>query len=367
MALLKKIITHYLLTALLISSFGYTVRLHGGGDCDEIVELKWGVSARQGCRDEMEDQHLVQECKGLYFFGVYDGHGGDKAAKYVKEHLHKNFFEAKGNTIEEKLTSAFSITDKNFLTNPAFENDDSGTTVVVALVDINTKKLFIAHAGDSRAVVMRDGEVLFATKDHKPEEESERQRIEDARGWVSHYRDDCPRVCGDLAVSRAIGDRHLKNWVIPDPDTYAESFNENDILVLACDGLWDEMSNKEVAEFVHERLSKPGWLVWLKAILARVTGNEQAILARGACNEIVEEDGNDKRTKLLARALRDEAYKIGSVDNISVLVVKFESPSLRTRLFKLMAANKNIILLSLVGVVTTAFFFHKLGCFSFFF
>jgi len=224
------------LIALLISSFGYTVKLHGGENgenCDEIVKLNWWISARKGRKKEtMEDRFSVVQESG--FFGVYDGHGGEKAAQYVAECLHKNFLKTKDGTIEERLRNAFLTTDENFLNDSEFENNISGTTAVVAVVDANTSELFIAHAGNSRAMMMRDGKILFATKDHTAATPSERKRIEDAGGKVIPHPSSPHghlRVNGFLIVSRAIGDRGLKEWVISNPDVHKEFFEEGDVLL----------------------------------------------------------------------------------------------------------------------------------------
>ncbi len=304
MTLLKKIIIRYTLITLFTSSFVYTVKLYG-----QETQIKWGLSARQGCRDEMEDRHSVQKLGDLYFFGVYDGHGGDNAAEFVKNNLVENFLCAKDKTIKQRLTSAFLTTDENFLTCPEFEDDRSGTTAVVATVDANTNKLFIANTGDSRAIVVRDGKVLLDTKDHKPGEVSEYRRITKAKGSV-FYCGGCFRVNKVLAVSRAIGDRDLKKWVIPDPDVMTLGIEENEILVLACDGLWHVMKNEEVAAFVHEKFNEQGQESLATHDSVKDTGKE-----------MVEEDG-DEQIKSVARALRDEAYNKKSTDNISVLVVK---------------------------------------------
>lgn len=59
-----------------------------------------------------------------------------------------------------------------------------------------------------------------------------------------------------LAVSRAIGDAPFKGCgVIATPDIYTVDESEIDFIVMACDGLWDVMSNEEVAFVVHAVLS----------------------------------------------------------------------------------------------------------------
>ena len=50
---------------------------------------------------------------------------------------------------------------------------------------------------------------------------------------------DVPRVNGQLAVSRAFGDKSLKSHLRSDPDVQNTNVDNNtDILVLASDGLW---------------------------------------------------------------------------------------------------------------------------------
>ncbi|CAF4843195.1 unnamed protein product, partial [Rotaria magnacalcarata] len=55
-------------------------------------------------------------------------------------------------------------------------------------------------------LVSTDGRILLATKDHKPNDQAERQRIQEAGGTVL-----IQRVNGSLAVSRALGDFEYKN------------------------------------------------------------------------------------------------------------------------------------------------------------
>lgn len=62
-------------------------------------------------------------------------------------------------------------------------------------------------AGDSRAVLSRSGKAIELTRDHKPLEPMERQRIELCGGFVCSDG----RLCGELAVARAIGDYHFPN------------------------------------------------------------------------------------------------------------------------------------------------------------
>jgi len=136
---------------------------------------------------------------------------------------------------------------------------DSGTTAVVALM--KGDKLYVANAGDSRCVLCRGGKSLDLSVDHKPEDDIERKRIENAGAKIEGDG----RVNGGLNLSRAIGDHAYKTNkdMLPEeqaitalPDITEHTITKEDtFMVLACDGIWNVMESEEVIEFVHSRLS----------------------------------------------------------------------------------------------------------------
>uniref|UniRef100_A0A803PRJ0 PPM-type phosphatase domain-containing protein n=1 Tax=Cannabis sativa TaxID=3483 RepID=A0A803PRJ0_CANSA len=81
-----------------------------------------------------------------------------------------------------------------------------------ASVLVKNGKLHVANVGDCRVVLSRKGVAHVLTNDHRlTTREDERLRIENSGGFV-HCRNGVWRVQGSLAVSRAIGDQHLKEW-----------------------------------------------------------------------------------------------------------------------------------------------------------
>ncbi|GJQ67351.1 hypothetical protein Trydic_g19493, partial [Trypoxylus dichotomus] len=138
---------------------------------------------------------------------------------------------------------------------------DCGTTAVVALVKGN--KLYVANAGDSRCVLCRNGEAIEMSKDHKPEDKPEYNRIKKAGSEVSSDG----RVDDGLNLSRAIGDHAYKKQkdlsereqaviALPDVKTLTLEPNQDEFMVLACDGIWNVLSSQEVVEFVRSRIQK---------------------------------------------------------------------------------------------------------------
>eukprot|EP00803_Ostreobium_quekettii_P001918 evm.model.scf_2090.4 EVM.evm.TU.scf_2090.4 scf_2090:17865-24744(-) len=135
----------------------------------------------------------------------------------------------------------------------------AGCTAVVAL--LTNKRLIVANAGDSRCVASRKGLAIPMSKDHKPTDPAEDVRIRKAGGFVADGR-----VNGSLNLSRALGDmeykksKHLppkEQMVSPYPDVRVLDLKRgDDFCILACDGIWDVLTEQQAVEFVHERLQR---------------------------------------------------------------------------------------------------------------
>lgn len=130
-------------------------------------------------------------------------------------------------------------------------------------VALRNGEIICANAGDSRAVLCRDGKAIDMSRDHKPTDEDECERIINAGGFVADGR-----VNGSLALSRAIGDFEYKRNNVPDdlpPELYCVTANpevktfkyeqdKDEFIIIACDGVWDVMTSQECVDFVRERL-----------------------------------------------------------------------------------------------------------------
>ena len=231
--------------------------------------LEVGATGMQGWRLEMEDAHIVQDLPskpGHSLLAVFDGHGGAGAAIWVADRL-IGILEAsaewkrylKGSKEDPRqvgaaLREAFLVADQQlrvFQDEGGPGADTSGCTAVVCV--ITPLHIICANAGDSRCVLGTKGTVVEMSFDHKPYDEPERERIEKAGGTVQFKR-----VDGDLAVSRALGDFQFKisedlpaeqQRVSPEPDIVVhERCAQDEFLLLACDGLWDVMSNIEATD-----------------------------------------------------------------------------------------------------------------------
>lgn len=157
--------------------------------------------------------------------------------------------------------------DKDELTPPRRPGIDNGSTALVAAVestdDPNVKRLYVVNAGDSRCVLSRAGRALPMSRDHSPALKDESRRILAAGATISPDG----RINGKLNLSRALGDhqfktlRHkrLEEQVVTsfaDIKTTLVTKGEDDFMVLACDGIWDAMTNQQVVDFVSDKIAQ---------------------------------------------------------------------------------------------------------------
>ncbi|XP_032664667.1 protein phosphatase 1A isoform X1 [Odontomachus brunneus] len=236
---------------------------HGTGN-----GLRYAVASMQGWRIEMEDAHraitgLDGGLSDWSYFAVFDGHAGALVSAHSADNLLECIMqtqEFKAEDVIQGIHSGFLRLDHQmrFLPEMSSGTDKSGSTAVCAF--ISPKNIFIANCGDSRAVLCRAGAPVFWTRDHKPVEPAEKERIQNAGGSVM-----IQRVNGSLAVSRALGDYEYKNLadrgpceqlVSPEPEIFVRDRDDkhDEFLVLACDGIWDVMNNEDLCDFIHSRL-----------------------------------------------------------------------------------------------------------------
>ena len=230
------------------------------------------VFTSQGRRKYQEDRAVVDDAAA--FFAVYDGHCGDKASEFCRQHLGAKVMEhlAKGGqkvgrkdkAVKKAMKRAFIETDVEFLTS---HKTSDGSTACVACVMRHVDgsvRLHVANAGDSRCVLVHaDGTVVAMSRDHKPDDFKETKRIEAAGLYVTSENEWCgygwkqvPRVYHGLALSRGIGDkmykalhgqtrpRHCAVTCVPDVSHWQLDPSVGNFLVIASDGIWDVISNE---------------------------------------------------------------------------------------------------------------------------
>lgn len=291
---------------------------------------------------KMPIDHLEQPCA---FLAVYDGHCGQLCSDFVAKGFHVKLLRRLSaepdravwtdDRLEGALRSVCEELDTEFLAR--FRTAQDGTTLVVALVV--GERCFIAWAGDSRAVLCRrdpsDGSRLASavTKDHRPSNEAEAQRVRALGGEVVELGDGAMRVAQGgyeervreliraeqqglgligkqpvaMAVSRSIGDRDFKtvtrgaDIISATPEVTTLRLGDADrFLVLISDGITDVLRDEEL-------------VATLAAAGADADEGDGAGDAQAACSRLVQ-----------------ESLRRGSMDNVTAALVRFEWEPLAT-------------------------------------
>ncbi|GKU89143.1 hypothetical protein SLEP1_g3325 [Rubroshorea leprosula] len=173
----------------------------------------------------MEDYFDIKTSKingqTVCMFGIFDGHGGSRAAEYLKERLFENLMKHPQFLTDTKtaLSGTYQQTDEDFLDSERDTYRDDGSTASTAV--LVGSHLYVANVGDSRTIISKAGKAIPLSEDHKPNRSDERKRIENAGGfimWAGTWR-----VGGVLAMSRAFGNRMLKPFVVAEPEIQVNS------------------------------------------------------------------------------------------------------------------------------------------------
>ena len=232
-----------------------------------------------------------QDYKGIWpkgsIFGIYDGHGGNTCADFLRDNIHSFIIQDKNFPSNPKnaLLNGFQKAEEYFINNYALNKDNpnelydkSGSCAIIALIIEN--KCYIANVGDSRAIISlnKGKEIKVLSTDHKPNEEKESKRIKLNGGKIYQTQTSTIKninnkniiqnqiligpyrvLPGRLSVSRTIGDAEAKlpqfggkkNVIISTPDITSFTIdNDIDFLMLGCDGIFDQLSNEEVSKCV---------------------------------------------------------------------------------------------------------------------
>ncbi|NXL42240.1 PPM1J phosphatase, partial [Podilymbus podiceps] len=231
-------------------------------------------------------------------------------------------------------------------------------------------KFYVANAGDSRAIIIRNGEIIPMSREFTPETERQRlqflaflrpellgkefthlefprriqpkelgkkmlYRDQNMNGWAYKKveEDDLKfpliygegkkaRVMATIGVTRGLGDHdlkvfssniHIKPFLSCFPEVRVYDLTQyehcpDDVLVLGTDGLWDVTNDKEVASVVMEVLTsyEPN-----DPCRYTMVAQELVVRSRGVLKE---------------RGWRLANDKLGSGDDISVFVIPLGGP-----------------------------------------
>jgi protein phosphatase PTC1 len=302
------------------------------------AEKRGSTSDAGSVQSDVTTQQVAETDNG--YFAIFDGHAGTFAADWCGKKLHlilEETIKKNPNTpIPELLDQTFTRVDNELerlplknsgctavtavlrwedrvpnaqsstgsvLFAPAAASaikSEAGETVQVEAAEAHAvadrlqseasrqRVLYTANVGDARIVLCRNGRALRLSYDHKGSDENEGRRVASAGGLILNNR-----VNGVLAVTRALGDAYMKDLVTGHPYTTETVIqaDQDEFLILACDGLWDVCSDQEAVDLVRQI-----------------------------------QDPQEASKKLV-----DYALARFSTDNLSCMVVRFDNKAVRQR------------------------------------
>lgn len=145
-----------------------------------------------------------------------------------------------------------------------------GTTAVCVMWHEEKDRVWVATAGDSRAIMFSsEGRLIKETTDHKGDIEAERKRIEASGGEVvvsqrSGGRTEARvRIKGqeypNIAMSRSLGDLSMKEYGLThEPEVVGWECVQDSFILAASDGVWEFLSSEAVAHMVTAVLQQGG-------------------------------------------------------------------------------------------------------------
>lgn len=255
------------------------------------------VSVLLNVQQSLPHEGQPETSENYSLFSVFDGHGGYGCCNFLKDNLHYKLLETCDFSLPTppNLPTVYKTLDFQYIKSAVDGNHKFSGSCAITVV-IGPKSGLAINVGDSRALCSRKGGkvVESITEDHKPEAPGEFSRVvrnsgelyrmsanqrtgEERYYYVRDVKDlekvneiesRNPHIVfgpwrvkpGGLSVSRTFGDVESKmqtlgglaGTVICEPESFAFNFDDIDFVVIACDGIFDRLTNEKVSETVWE-------------------------------------------------------------------------------------------------------------------
>ena len=226
--------------------------------------------------------------KDYIYMSVCDGHGveGHFVSDFIKETLpydmsenlkNKNILtenEKEKEIIYQIIKETFITANEKLVDNEEINSLFSGSTCVSLIY--TPEKLIVPNIGDSRAVLGRlinkennEYKAIDLSRDHKPTEKDEAQRIIENDGRIQPFTEDGEFVGPErvwikeeevpgLAMTRSFGDRVAATvGVMSEPEIKEFYYDEGDkFMIIASDGIWEFISSQECINIIKDFYDK---------------------------------------------------------------------------------------------------------------
>jgi len=199
-------------------------------------------------RENNEDNYIVEESGKVSLYAVADGMGGHKAgeiASSVAIDTIRECFKSNGEKGDFKAPSFImeSINAANSKIREAALNKEEfsgmGTTITMAVVDLELKIAYIGNVGDSRAYIIKDDKITQITEDHTYVHEL----VKDGKITLEEAKHHPKRN----VITRAVGtEEHVH------VDIFEIELFDNDVILLCTDGLTTHLTDDRILSTIRE-------------------------------------------------------------------------------------------------------------------
>ncbi len=189
---------------------------------------------------EPEDSQTIESHGHLY--AIADGLGGYEhggiASTLALETFFSNFYSGSPYKSPQNLRQSFQAA--NLAVAQAAQRLQARMGTTLSAINIFGDQLHIAHIGDSRVYLIRDGKALCLTQDHTAVAELVRMRVLSPDKVRTHER-------------RSVLEKCLGMQLFVQPDISRHTIKEDDVLILCTDGIWAYVEDDEFAELTLAR------------------------------------------------------------------------------------------------------------------
>jgi len=261
-------------------------------------------------RDLNEDSYGLVEGQNVpakavarkgHLYVVADGMGGhaagEVASRQAVESLFEHYYADLGIPPAESLQEAAARANEAILAHSAGDKAGMGTTLVAAVV--KDAHLWVLNVGDSRAYLLRQGEITQLTHDHSwVGDQVEAGILTEKQARQHIYRNVITRSLGNISQVEA--------------DLFERELEAGDILVLCTDGLTNLVADEEINKaFTKNSLADA---VQNLVDLANARGgadNITLVAVQVQLSEVTETPTEEDEDKAVAREAKDKEHVVG--------------------------------------------------------
>ena len=203
-------------------------------------------------RSGNEDNYLMLSDRGIFI--VADGMGGHAAGEVASEMavriISRELGSLRGQSDEqvgERLRQSIRAANEAIFGRTLAEHDKRGMGTTVTVLALLPNRYLIGQVGDSRAYLLREGQLLQLTKDHSNvQEQVDAGLLTPDQARVHPYSN---------VITRCVG-----AGMDVTPDIYFGNLQNGDLVLLASDGLTGMLEDEQLLKILQSEGGPQKWV-----------------------------------------------------------------------------------------------------------